>query len=303
MRNRIVLITAATGGIGQQTAVELAKSGAQIVVTGRDAVRGKAAVDEITKASGNPSVDLLLGDLSSQQEVHRTAAEFQRRYDRLHVLVNNVGGLFGKRWETIDGIEGTIALNHLCPFLLTHLLLPLLRASTPSRVININSEGHRAASTVDFSSFAASRWKRGFPIYSQSKLANLMFTYELARRLNGTGVTVNAVHPGIVETPMVRRFVSEKLRLPTGILSRVAGAAATRIIRYIQRFDSLQSAARCPVYLASAEEVANTTGKYFNSDGTIAETSPASYDRDLALQVWAQSAELVKLASTNVATA
>ena len=145
------------------------------------------------------------------------------------MLINNVGGLYGKRWETVDGIEATRAINHLCPFLLTQLLLPLLQTSAPSRIVNLNSEGHRAAKTVAFDDLQATRWKRGFLIYSQSKLANLLFTYELARRLSPTGITVNAVHPGIVDTQLFRRFISERFRLVGGFLSNAAAFVARNV--------------------------------------------------------------------------
>ncbi len=297
LKDKVVLITGGTGGIGRRIAVGLAKQGATVAVTGRDHDRGRAAVAEIVRESGNESVDLLLGDLSSQREVAGIAQEFQARYDRLDVLVNNVGGLYGKRWETVDGIEGTLAVNHLCPFLLTHLLLPLLEASAPARVININSEGHRAAKTVNFEDMAAQRWKRGFEAYSRSKLANLLFTYELASRLADAGVTVNALHPGMVDTQLVQRFLSEKLPLPPGYLSERIIALARAVIRRIYKFDSPDAAAKCPIYLASSDEVATVSGKYFDSDGKMIDSSPASYDRELSRRIWKESAQLVSLGS------
>ena len=294
MRNKVVLITAGTGGIGKEIAIGLAKLGATTVVTGRDAMRGPAAVDEIRLRSGGRNVDLLLADLSSQEGVANVAREFRDRYDRLDVLINNVGGLFGRRWETSDGIESTLALNHLCPFLLTHLLLPRLRASAPSRVINVNSEGHRAASAVSFESLEAGRWKRGFHAYSQCKLANLMFTYTLANRLEGSGVTVNAVHPGMVDTQLVRRFISEKLHLRTGRISDLLGGIAAAVARRMYDFDTAQEAALCPMYLASSSEVSGVTGKYFGSDCTMVDSSPASNDKEAAESVWQESTRLLQ---------
>uniref|UniRef100_Q026V1 Transcriptional regulator, Fis family n=1 Tax=Solibacter usitatus (strain Ellin6076) TaxID=234267 RepID=Q026V1_SOLUE len=293
--SQIVLITGGTGGIGQAIAVRMAKLGATTIVVGRDQARGEAAKAEIRTQSGNRSVELMLADLSSQGDIRRLAGEFMARYGRLDVLVNNVGGLYGKRWETVDGIECTLALNHLCPFLLTHLLLPVLRAGAPSRIVNINSEGHRAAKSVNFGDFDAARWKRGFLIYSQSKLANLLFTFEMARRLSPSEITVNAVHPGIVDTQLFRRFIEERFTLIGGVLSKAAAFVARKVAYRISHFDTVETAAECPVYLASSSEVAGITGKYFGLNKKIVETSAASLDADLSREVWRMSAEMVGL--------
>jgi NAD(P)-dependent dehydrogenase (short-subunit alcohol dehydrogenase family) len=292
---KVFLITGGTGGIGQEIAVGLARLGGITVVVGRDKDRGRAAVADIQARSGSHFVELMLADLSSQQEIRRLTGEFMSRYDRLDVLVNNVGALYGKRWETVDGIEATMALNHLCPFLLTHLLIPLLQNAAPSRIVNINSEGHRTAKTVDFDDLGVGRWKRGFLIYSQSKLANLLFTYELAARLPPGETTVNAAHPGIVDTQLVRRFISERFFLIGGVVSKVAAFVARNVAYRLIKFDSAEAAARCPLYLAEASEVAGVTGKYFNSDRQMVETSPASHDAELSRYVWKMSAELVGL--------
>lgn len=291
---KVFLITGGTGGIGLEIAVGLASLGGAVVIVGRDIERGQAAVADIKSRSGGKSVDLMLAELSSQKEIRRLASKFTERFGRLDVLVNNIGGLYGKRWETVDGIEGTMALNHLCPFLLTHLLLPLLQESQPSRIVNINSEGHRSAKKVDFRSLEASRWKRGFQVYSQSKLASLLFTYELARRLGGTQITVNAVHPGIVDTQLFRRFISE--RFDAGpLLSGLTTFIARNVAYRMMNFNSLDDAAACPIYLAASNEVAGITGKYFDSDKTVLETSAASHDAALSSYVWKTSAELVGL--------
>lgn len=292
--DKVVLITGGTGGIGQAIAIGLARLGGTIVIVGRDKVRGQAALADIRHRSGNPSVELMLADLSSQQDIRKLASEFRARYGRLDVLVNNVGGLYGKRWETVDGIEFTLAINHLCPFLLTHLLLPLLQTTAPSRIVNVNSEGHRGADTVDFDSFQATRWKKGFRMYCQSKLANLLFSYELSRQLSGTGITVNAVHPGIVDTQLFQRFVTEKSFLP-GFLSKIAVFLVKQVAQRMMRFDSAETAAECPVYLASSSEVAGITGKYFDLDKKMIESSPASHDAVLSRHVWKMSAELTGL--------
>jgi NAD(P)-dependent dehydrogenase (short-subunit alcohol dehydrogenase family) len=293
---KVVLITGATGGIGKAIAVGLAKLGAVTVIVGRDKDRGITAVEEVKALSGSRAVELMLADLSSQESVRNLANVFLARYDRLDVLVNNVGGLYGKRWETVDGIEFTLALNHLCPFLLTHMLLPVLQTSGPSRIVNVNSEGHRAAKTVDFDDLKATRWKRGFRIYSQSKLANLLFTYELARRLNPMRVTVNAVHPGIVDTQLFRRFISERFAFGGAFASKAATFVARNVAYRMMKFDTIETAAECPIYLAASSEVAGITGRYFESRKKMIDTSPASYDATLSEQVWNVSSKLVGLA-------
>ena len=299
MKDKVVLVTGGTGGIGLSIAAGLAGLGATVIIVGRDESRGRAAVAEIKAQTERQTVELLLADLTSRRAIERLAQEVGTRYGRLDVLINNAGALYGRRSETVDGIEATLAINHLCPFLLTHLLLPLLLASAPSRVINVNSEGHRAAKTVDFAGLEADRWKRGFQIYSQTKLANLLFTYELARRLNPAEVTVNALHPGIVDTQLFRRFVSERLFRPGGILAKLSAFVLSKVAQRMYRFDSAQTAAQCPIYLASSSEVAGVTGKYFNSDLKLTQTSPASYDRELSQCVWDVSARLTGLTEAN----
>ncbi len=292
---KVILITGGTGGIGLEIAIGLAKLGGTIVVTGRDRDRGQAAVAAIQARSGNRAIELMLADLSSQQQIRRLAREFMARHDRLHVLINNAGGLYGKRWESADGIEGTLALNHLGPFLLTHLLLPLLRASAPSRIVNINSSGHYHSTTVNFEDMEAARWRRGFLIYSQTKLANLLFTYELARRLPAQEITVNAVHPGIVDTQLFRRFIEQRFFLMGGIVAKAINLIVRKVSYRIMRFDSAETAAECPIYLASASEVAGISGKYFDCDKQIVDSSPASHDAALSQRVWEKSSALLGL--------
>ena len=186
MGGKTVLITGGTSGIGKATAVALAAMGANVVVVGRNQERGEAAVGEIRARSHSESVELMLADLSVQAEVRGLAEEFQGRHDRLDVLVNNAGLVQSKRTETADGIETTLAINHLAPFLLTNLLLGRLEKSAPSRVITVSSEAQRWG-TMNFEDMQSRRKYRGFPVYGMTKLANIMFTYELAERLNGTG--------------------------------------------------------------------------------------------------------------------
>src|SRR5215210_2389282 len=199
MGGKTALITGGTSGIGKATAVALAAMGANVVVVGRNPERGAAAVEEIKAQSHSRSVELMLADLSVQAEVRGLAEEFLGSYDRLDVLANNAGLVQSNRTETPDGIETTLAINHLAPFLLTNLLIDRLMESAPGRVITTSSEAQRWGS-MDFGDLQSRRNYRGMPVYGMTKLANIMFTYELAERLEGTGVTANCVHPGGVNT-------------------------------------------------------------------------------------------------------
>src|SRR5260221_861476 len=196
MQDKVCLVTGATSGIGRVRAQALADRGATTVLVARDARRGAARVDAIKRVTGNDRVDLLVADLSSQAQIRRLVDEFLRRYSRLDVLVNNAGALFMRRRESVDGIEMTLALNHLAPFLLTNLLLPTLKASSPARIVTVASAAHNGA-TFPFDDPQQRRGSPGRGGYGESKLANIMFTYELGRRLGGTDVTANALHPGL----------------------------------------------------------------------------------------------------------
>jgi retinol dehydrogenase 14 len=195
---KTVLVTGATGGIGKATAAGLAGLGARVGITGRDRARADAAAADI-RASGGPGVDIFVADMSSQDEVRGLAVEVLDAYPRLDVLVNNVGGSWAHRHTTVDGLEYTFALNHLAPFLLTNLLIERLRASAPARIVTVSSGAH-AAGRIDFDDLQGERAYSVHRAYSQSKLANVMFTYELARRLDGSGVTATVLHPGVVRT-------------------------------------------------------------------------------------------------------
>ena len=199
MTGKTVLITGGTGGIGRAAAIGLAAMGARVGITGRDRARAEAAAAAIARESGNPAVDVFVADLSSQAEVRRLAGEVLAAYPRLDVLLNNVGGFWAHRHVTADGLEHTFALNHLAPFLLTNLLLDRLMASAPARVVTVSS-GAQAMGTIDFDDLMGEQAYSGQRAYNQSKLANVMFTYELARRLEGTGVTATALHPGMTNT-------------------------------------------------------------------------------------------------------
>src|SRR5215207_6225037 len=201
MSEKIILITGATNGIGKAAALELAKQGNTVVIVGRNPAKTQATVEEIKQQSGNSAVEGLIADLSSLADVRRLADEFRQRHSRLDVLINNAGALFAERELTVDGYEMTFAVNHLAYFLLTNLLLDLLKASAPARIVNVASDAHKGMK-INFDDLQLEKNYGGMmgPAYGQSKLANILFTYELARRLAGTGVTVNALHPGLVRT-------------------------------------------------------------------------------------------------------
>jgi NAD(P)-dependent dehydrogenase (short-subunit alcohol dehydrogenase family) len=275
MQGKTVLITGATAGIGAVTARRLAAMGAAVAAVGRDPARTAALVEQIKGETPGARADGLLADLSSQAEVRRLAREVHDRYPRLDVLLNNAGAIFFGRQETADGIERTFALNHLGYFLLTGLLLDRLKASAPARVVNVASAAHRRG-RIDFDDLQGRRRYSGWAAYSNSKLANLLFTYELARRLDGTGVTANAVHPGLVAT----RFGTNNGRL-------------ARVLRPVFDLFSLsaEEGARTLVYLASSPAVEGVTGKYFIKERE-AESSPASHDREAAARLWRVSEEL-----------
>jgi NAD(P)-dependent dehydrogenase (short-subunit alcohol dehydrogenase family) len=258
MGGKVVLITGGTSGIGRAAATALAAMGAEVVVTGRDRERGEAAVEEIRRDSGNERVSLVLADLSVQAEVRRLAEEFRERHDRLDVLVNNAGLVQSRRVETPDGLELTLAVNHLAPFLLTDLLLDLLKRSAPSRVITVSSEARRGAS-IDFDDLQSERRYRGFPVYGITKLANILFTYELAERLEGTGVVANCLHPGAVSTNF-----AQNNRGPIALLFR--------LFKPFMR--SPEQGADTLVYLASSPEAGELNGKYLTNRKEVSPAEP-----------------------------
>jgi len=278
MQGKICMVTGATSGIGLIAAQALARQEARVIVVGRDPGRGATTVSRIAQQTGNPQVELLLADLSAQADVHRLAGEFQGRYARLDVLVNNAGAIFTKRRLSADGIEMTFALNHLGYFLLTNLLLDTLKASPPARIVNVSSDAHRGAQ-MNFSDPQGERRYGGWRAYGQSKLANLLFTYELARRLEGTGVTVNAVHPGFVATGFGRNN-----RGLFALLIRLAQLTAL----------SPEQGAETLIYLATSPEVEGVTGKYFVKKRPV-ESTRASYDQSAAQRLWQLSAQLTGL--------
>ena len=273
------MVTGANSGIGKATALALAQMGATVVMVCRDRARGEEARSEITTKSRNNAVDLLLADLSSQQSIRQLVEHFKQRYTQLHVLINNAGAAFPGRRETVDGLEMTFAVNYLAPFLLTHLLLDVLKASAPARVVNVSSNSHKSG-YIQMDDLQEEKRYRSMQVYGQSKLAVVLFTYELARRLQGTGVTANCLHPGFVATHFGQRDVGPAFRL---------------LVKLIGRFGtSPQKGAKTSIYLASSPGVEGVTGKYFVK--SIPRRSAAiSYDESLQRHLWEQSAQLVNL--------
>jgi NAD(P)-dependent dehydrogenase (short-subunit alcohol dehydrogenase family) len=276
MREKVFLVTGGNSGIGKETAVELAKTGATVVIVARDRARGEKALEEIV-ARSRGRVSLMLADLSSQKDVRALAREFASTHARLDVLVNNAGAVFGERHLSADGIEMTFALNHLGYFLLTHELLDLLRASAPARIVNVASDTHRSAS-IRLDDLQFERDYMSFRVYGHSKLANVMFTYELARRLEGSGVATNALHPGVVATNF----------------GNSGGALMRWGIRLVRPFFiSAEKGARTSVYVATSPEVEGVTGKYFANERETP-SSPASYDVEAQRRLWAESERLTE---------
>jgi len=279
MQGKICLITGGTNGIGKSTAQGLARMGATVVIVGRNARKTSEVVEEIRAASGNNAVDSLLADLSSQQELRRLANEFESRYSHLDVLLNNAGAVFMQRQLSVDGIEMTLALNHLASFLLTNLLLHKIKASAPARIINVSSGAHTSGK-IEFDNLQGER-DYSSRAYGNSKVATILFTKELARRLEGTGVTVNALHPGFVSTGFGKNnpgFLMKTIRSVVPLIAR-----------------SPEKGAETSIYLASSPEVQSITGKYF-VDCEVTQPAPQATDSAVANQLWDISSEMVHLA-------
>ena len=270
----MALVTGGTSGIGKATAMALSAMGADVVVVGRDPERGEKAAAEIRAQTGG-RVDLALADLSSQAEVRALAGEFRRRYDRLDVLVNNAGLVQSKRTETPDGIETTFAINHLAPFLLTNLLLDMLEKSAPSRIVTVSSEAERWGN-IDFDDLQSKKRYRGFPVYGMTKLANIMFTYELAERLKGTGVTATCMHPGAVNT----RFGTNN------------SGPFTILFRLFKPFmRAPEQGADTVIWLSSSPEVEGASGRYY-SDRKLVKPKKVASDPDARRRLWEESERL-----------
>lgn len=276
MAGKTVLITGGTGGIGKATAVALSSMGARVGITGRDPDRTQSAAADIQRESGNPAVSAYAADFSSQAHVRRLAVAVLDAYPRLDVLVNNVGGFWAHRHATADGLERTFAVNHLASFLLTDLLMDRLAQSAPARIVSVSSNA-QALGRIDFDDLQGAKNYSGSRAYNQSKLAVVMFTYELSRRLNGTAVTANALHPGVVHTA----FSSED------------PSTLAKLARPLMRFMKTPAqGAATSIYLASSPDVQVITGRYFANSRPKA-SNKASYDTVAANRLWQVSAGLV----------
>ena len=279
LHGKTALVTGATRGMGKEAATALAMADAEVVLVSRNRALCESAAEEIRRDTGNQNVSYLIADLSSQADVRRVAAEFLASGQSLHILLNNAGALFPRFQESADGIEMTWALNHLGYFLLTNLLLDRIRDSAPARIVNVASAAHRRARGLKFDDLEFRRHYWGYEAYSQSKLANILFTRELARRLRGSTVTVNALHPGFVASNFGR--------------SGFIYTAALSLMRPFQV--SVAEGARTAIYLCTAPEVAAISGEYF-VDCKIAEPSKYAMDGAAAQRLWEISERYVNAA-------
>ena len=275
VKDKVCVVTGASGGIGKQVALGLARRDARVVIVSHSMARAEKAVDEIVHASLNPHVDLVVADLSTNGGVRAAAEEIDRRYGQLHVLVNNAGLLIGKRTLTEDGLDKTFALNHLAYFHLTALLLDKIKASAPARIVNTSSMAH-AWGRVDWENLQGERKYSQWRAYGNSKLENLLFTFELSRRLAGTGVTANAVHPGFVRSEFART-ASPLMR----------AAVRVGMIGAI----SVEKGAKTTLWAATAPELSGVTGKYF-ARSAVAEPSAPAHDADAQRKLWDLSAQM-----------
>ena len=278
MTGRICLVTGATNGIGRATAQALAARGASVLVHGRDRHKAEAAVRGIIEATGNHDVEPIVGDLAELDQVRRMAAEFRARHKRLHVLLNNAGLVAFDRRTTHDGFEAHFGVNHLAPFLLTNLLLDTLKSSAPARIVTVASAVHNRG-RIDFDDLQAERGYNGIRAYATSKLANILFTTELARRLDGSAVTANALHPGVVASGLAGDG--------TGLLALGWRLAKNFMI-------SPEKGARTSIYLAESPDVEGISGRYF-SNCRETRTAAAARDSDTAARLWKVSAGLAGL--------
>jgi len=279
MKGKVCLITGGTDGIGKETAYGLARQGARLLIHGRDAEKGARAVEELKARSGNAAIDFLQADFASLDEVRRLAARVAERAPRIDVLINNAGGMFTKRQLSKDGYERTFAVNHLAPFLLTHLLLSTLRSSAPARIVTTASDAHRGAK-LDFDDLQSTRKYSPLAVYGRSKLANVLFTRALAKRLAGSAVTATCAHPGFVRSNFGRDMPS---------FSRAMFGLVTRFAR------SPEKGAETLVYLASSPEVEGASGGYY-FDCKLTQPAAVALDDAAAERLWRVSEELVGIA-------
>ncbi len=276
LRGKVVMVTGANAGMGKEISLALARTEANLLMVSRDRARGEAARADVEQKTGDKAVELLIADLSSQQSIRSLVKEFEAHHDRLDVLINNAGVSLPRRLDTVDGLETVFATNHLGPFLLTNLLLPVLTAAAPSRIVTVSS-GAQAMGRIDFDDLQSKRSYNEIRVYNQTKLANIMFTYELARRLAGSGVTANAVEPGFVKTNL-------KVPFPFSIFSFMRGAAV--------------DGAQPTVFLATSRDVEGLSGTFFSHKGVAIKSSKMSYDEGAARRLWQVSAQLTHFDET-----
>ncbi len=279
LTGKICLVTGATSGIGEETAIGLAQAGGRVVIVGRNPEKTAVTISKIKTRTGNDSAEAMIADLTRQTDIQKLAKEFKEKYSLLHVLVNDAGGFFLRRKESADGIEMTLALNHLAGFLLTNLLLETLEKSAPSRIINVSSESHQGAH-LNLDDLQGTKKYSGFRVYGETKLANVYFTYELARRLQGKGITVNTLHPGFVKTHIGRNNRGGILFTIAASLFGISPAAG----------------ARTSIYLATSPEVEAVTGHYFIKCKPVP-SSAVSYNKEIARKLWEISEKLTGLPS------
>ena len=276
MHNKIVVVTGANSGVGYVASKQLAEAGAEIVMVCRDAQRGEDARARIAASATGPPPQLFVADLSSQEQIRDLARDIHSAYDRIDVLLNNAGGVFAKRELTADGIEKTFATNHLAPFLLTNLLLDLVKAAPAGRVVTVATEIY--AKKLDFANLQGERSYQFFKAYQRSKLTNILFAFELARRLEGSTATSNAVSPGPSKTGF-----GNNMSGPVGVL--------LKLMKRLPIFGSAEKGARTLIYAAAEPELAGVSGRFFFKSKELV-TKPVTHDRGIAARLWSLSEEL-----------
>ena len=279
--NSVVVVTGANSGMGKATSIEIARTGAAVVMVCRDKAKGKESVNEVRNLTGNALVELMVCDLGSRESIESFCTEFKKRYKRLDVLVNNAGVILPGRHQTADGFELQFGVNHLGHFLLTNRLLDLMTASAPARIINVSSGAHKVGK-IHFEDVNLKKNYTVWRAYAQSKLANVLFTYEIADRLKGTGVTANCLHPGAVATAM-------GINRDSGF-----GTFITRMLKPF--FQTPEQGAKTAIYLATSQDVDGVTGKYFYKKKPLP-SSKSSYDKELAKRLWELSEKMTGLKS------
>lgn len=292
LKGRTALVTGGTSGIGYYTASALARLGARVYITGRDESRGQEAARQMQENAGNDGVRFIQADASTVGGNQQLARQILAETGRLHVLVNNVGGLYNDRWETYDGYEATLAMNLVGPFALTESLLPALRMGAPARIVNVTSAGYSMWKGDLYTDIHARRSYNGSMAYARSKYMNILWTLALARRLEGSGITANALHPGTAWTAQTQS--SEARVFPASM------RPFWPILRLIQRSGSPERAARTSIFLASSPEAANFTGQYFESSTHPKQLPVEMLDLTQQEKTWELAASLVQSAPTAI---